>query len=1058
MNRGPLYATLTRAALHRRLSLTLRLLLLAGAGLLASACAVLAADNLFNLTALTRAAIATGFAAVILGGLIRLFYLYWRTPVDSAKMAVYLEQRYGIDDNRLINAVHFDRTPSVPGYLKEIFIQSAERTCEGFKIQRVWQHAHLKPAAIWCVAALLLALAYVIPFGAHARNALMRFLHPATSVMPLNFTQFTVTPGDTELIEGTPCLITAGATKLGRSAASLDILIQEDGAPLLYPMRSSSDGFVFELRDLSRRTRYAVRHGNDQSRWHTLSVIQRPRLEGLTLTVTPPEYTGVRAWSVGAHKREIEVLRGSQVTLRSGGSEKQQLALFRDNQPMTNAVGELTFEMRAATTLALDVRDERGLMHTGVWQCRLTMTDDRIPEVRFLNRELNLQAAIGQSLPLTLEGRDDFGITALELYVIQNQEEKILKRIDYRTIKSERTEVAALTVDETLFARNASYKVWARIYDTHNPAQPGVVLTPLTLHIADPTQAMVAGDKEDPYVRLFALLTEALDNQKSLRDWVAARVERDRREERISAVVMQRQQAVHDRIVNGAALAEDLCLKNKIRRALSDSIADLRTSRSHPLMLRLPLIAKYDDDRRHAELNDVVLKQSEIIIALQRILGAVSNDRSLNELKVQQLAEEEQDQKLFDKLTALKKDVSKFREEQRKILSDTEAIDKKEPEDWTEADEKLLGDMAAKQQDFAKFFQAAFNDLSKLQNQDFSNSTMADELVEMIEELQKSGAALDKKHIEIATVGEELLGEQAESIETNLERWLSDARDHIKWNGEESGLMPDVPLQDLPDELTDIIGELIDDIADMEDVEDSTGSSLSAFDKGIGWGVSDGNMDNMSAKGITGNIMPNNNEVGGRSGEGRSGKSSGQFVEKEAHGKGGRDTPTRLVQSPFEKGTVIDTSKDPQGGATGGGKQSGLGGDGLRGITPDRKPDVEQRLPGKQAELRQKAEAIIRELNVRNLPTGDLEEAVNKMEQIQMYRSTGNGLQVQQVKSELASTLKDARVTLKSGALGGAEKSAASLRRISTIRHPDNEATPDGYEESVDAYFRALAE
>ena len=335
---------------------------------------------------------------------------------------------------------------------------------------------------------------------------------------------------------------------------------------------------------------------------------------------------------------------------------------------------------------------------------------------------------------------------------------------------------------------------------------------------------------------------------------------------------------------------------------------------------------------------------------------------------------------------------------------------------------------------------------------------MADELIEMIEELQRSGAALEKKHIEIATVNEELLGQQTESIEANLERWLAGAKDYIKWNGEEGGVYPDVPLQDLPEELTDIIGDLIDDVSDMEDVEDSTGSSLSAMDDGLGWGVADGNMDNMSARGITGNVMPNNNEVGGRSGEGRSGKSTGQFVEKEATGKGGRNTPTRLVQSPFEKGTVIDRSKDPQGGATGGGKQSGVGGDGLRGITPDQKTDVQQRLPGQQAELKQKAEALLRELNVRNLPTGDLEDAVNKMEQIQKLSSAGQGLQIRQIRSGLLNSLKDAQTVMNSYAIGGAEKNRTATKRISAIRYQSNEPTPDGYEESVDAYFRALAE
>lgn len=329
----------------------------------------------------------------------------------------------------------------------------------------------------------------------------------------------------------------------------------------------------------------------------------------------------------------------------------------------------------------------------------------------------------------------------------------------------------------------------------------------------------------------------------------------------------------------------------------------------------------------------------------------------------------------------------------------------------------------------------------------------------MIEELQKSGAALERKHIEIATVNEELLGQQAESITANLERWLADAKDFIKWNGEEGGVFPDVPLQDLPEELTDILGELIDDLADMSDVEDSTGSSLSAMDDGLGWGVSDGNMDNMSARGITGNVMPNNNEVGGRSGEGRSGKSAGQFVEKEATGKGGRNTPTRLVQSPFEKGTVRDHSKDPQGGATGGGKQSGLGGEGLRGITPDRKPDTGQRLPGQQAELRQRAEALLREMTTRNLPSSDLEEAIRRMALLEgVSPSAGQGLRVKQLQNAALASLKDARQVLRADAEGGSEIRAASAKPLSAIRYQGDEPTPGGYEESVDAYFRALAE
>jgi hypothetical protein len=1018
---------------------------------------VFAADNLFNLSSSSRLVIGLTSVGALIAGAVRLYCLYWRKPADIGKTAVYLEQHYGIGDNRLINAIHFDRDPSLPDFFKQFFVVSAESSCANIDLRRVWQLARLKPAVLGFLGGLLLFLIYAVPFAPHAKNAFLRYLNPATSATPLNFTQFTVAPGDTEVIEGNACLIRAKASKFNRPVGGLEVLIKDGNAPLLYPMRNSSDDFAFELRDLSRNTRYAVKNGNDISRWYTVSVIPKPHLDRLTVTVTPPAYTGEKPWQLSLNKREADILKGSHIDIRTGASAQQHVFFVKDNQKDDAAHADYALDLLSDTALAIDVKDARGLTHTGVWQCRFKAMDDRLPEVRFLNRELNVQAGIGQTLPLNLEESDDFGLTTLELFVLNDQKETVLKRIDYREVKKGRTEVCSLPVSEAVFARNASYKIWARVCDNHTPSQRGTALIPVTLHVIDLAKEGITGNSDDPYVRLFGFLTDALAQQKALRDWVSAKIEQDRRD-RIGRALGNKQEAVHAQIALGAILASELYQKAKIKKGLFDGISALKTNLSDPLVHRIPVVIALDDEHRRAGLNDVVLKQSEIILALQRILGAVSNDKALEDLRKDQVAEEHQEQKLFDKLQTLKNDLSKFQEDQRKIMADTEALDKKAPEDWTDAEEKLLGDLAAKEQDFSRFFKAAFNDLSKMENQDFSNSTMADELVEMTEELQKAGAALEKKHIEIATVNEELIGGQAESIETNLERWLADAKDNIKWNGEEAGVTPDVPLQDLPAELTDIIGDLIDDVKDMEDVEDSSNSALVSGDKGIGWGSGDGNIDDMSAKGVTGNSMPNNNEVGGRSGEGRSGKSSGQFVEQEATGKGGRNTPTRLVQSPFEKGTVKDSSKDPQGGATGGGKQSGLGGEGLRGITPDQKPDVQQRLPGKQAELKQKAEALLRELNVRNLPTGDLEDAVNKMELIQKYHASGQGLQARQIQSALVSSLKDAQTAIKTGAGGDAEKSSASAKRVSTIRHPENETTPEGYEESVDAYFRALAE
>jgi len=70
------------------------------------------------------------------------------------------------------------------------------------------------------------------------------------------------------------------------------------------------------------------------------------------------------------------------------------------------------------------------------------------------------------------------------------------------------------------------------------------------------------------------------------------------------------------------------------------------------------------------------------------------------------------------------------------------------------------------------------------------------------------------------------------------------------------------------------------------------------------------------------------------------------MVGATAEGKEGRQTPTRLTNDPFSSGQVDDKSKLPAGGATGGGKKGGLGGEGLEGPRLPTIRDITQRLAG----------------------------------------------------------------------------------------------------------------
>src|SRR5262249_34021635 len=145
--------------------------------------------------------------------------------------------------------------------------------------------------------------------------------------------------------------------------------------------------------------------------------------------------------------------------------------------------------------------------------------------------------------------------------------------------------------------------------------------------------------------------------------------------------------------------------------------------------------------------------------------------------------------------------------------------------------------------------------------------------------------------------------ESAKELTTHIERWLMQQPDRTQWKMEEPVNQFDQHMAELPKQLQDMMGDLMDQEEDITDEMENLGSKWAdSLDKGSGWDAGEGPISNMSAQGVTGNQMPKNTEIQGRSGEGREGRSSGEFVGAEAEGKGGRKTPTRMTNDPFSSG------------------------------------------------------------------------------------------------------------------------------------------------------------
>jgi hypothetical protein len=182
------------------------------------------------------------------------------------------------------------------------------------------------------------------------------------------------------------------------------------------------------------------------------------------------------------------------------------------------------------------------------------------------------------------------------------------------------------------------------------------------------------------------------------------------------------------------------------------------------------------------------------------------------------------------------------------------------------------------------------------------------------------------------------------------------------------------------------------------------------------------------------------------------------MVGDTAEGKGGRETPTRLDPEPFEQGSVKDTAKNDAGGATGGGKLSGYGGEGLRGPAP---PSSNQRLPRlaeQQAQIRQQAESLSLQLRRYHLSSGELESSANAMNRFEQAARKNDGLGVRRAFSQAVNALGAARQTVQSQIAVRREQDKLPPSVREQMRVGAQDGVPKGYEEMVARYYRALAE
>lgn len=927
----------------------------------------------------------------------------------AIEMARFVESRVEGLHNTLTNSLLLAKAkdlashPFVPAILDENL-----RNASGRPLDQAVRFSDLRRLAIGVVLLVMLAGGLLAVPGVRAAitHGWRQMMAP-TEFVPVQGTATIndVQPGDCTLILGQPLEVTVLATHpeprtMPAGRLIFDNAADESGAaagpaprPADLVASLQGDGqlrYSYRVEHVDRALRYRVEVGGTQSAWFNVKVVKQVKLRRLTMTITPPAYTRLAQQTLALKPEEIgkaplTVAQGSKVELGVEIDVPVRSAMLQVGEAAPGAMSAA--EGGRKFSGALTVMEDApivALMTEGAGQIIARLpeeplivrcTPDQPPQIEMTWPRQNEGVAPNAEVKLRATLKDDYGITAHRVLVSPHPDQPgtVADEMAYTDTSSpKRLEVALKLTPEqrqhgnSVFVQvetvdnrelRAQFKQSGRDAKGSAPTagtEEGAPQTTLSskyeIKFRDPEQ--IKAEQKEKLDKLREALTEMLKAQQDLH---TATVGWKPKDLGAMAKINSGQADLRARmqqVAEGYQFDADTKIVQKTLLVLFHNPA----KEAVDLSAGIPNEPVEKERTRMAD--NLQARQRRIISTLESLLALLAKGPETQQQQLTKNGGDIPGQK--EALEKLKEDLQKFLKEEQRIMDQTAQLAKKPVDDWTEADKKLLEDLLMAQEKMDAFMQEKVNDVSKLAEQDMSNASLLKEMMEVYSEVTMAKDALKEKAAEIAVSAEEMGQELAKEINSNLEKWLMDKPDRQQWKQED---MPqgksDIPMAELPKELEDMVGELMEQQEDLfEEMEDMDANWADSLDKGAGWDAADGPIANMSAKGVTGNQLPNNNNMNGRSGEGRSGKSQGEFVEETASGKGGRNTPTRLDPTPFQQGQVKDTSKDPVGGATGGGKISGQGGQGLEGPVPPKVKEEMKRLADKQAQLRNNAERL----------------------------------------------------------------------------------------------------
>ena len=369
-------------------------------------------------------------------GLIRL----WRGNIDS--MAVRLEEKHPELKGRLIAAIQFARMQKSPGYSAELMAmteqQALARSARLNFGEAVSFHPVLRTGRVLSVAAALAVVMLLLAPGLFTYSYEV-YSHPSEEIAPPLGYRLVPFPGSVEWVKYRD--IEIGAVLYGDRFPDQAVIHyrlvggswQQTRIDLGKVNRttwgqSDSTRVATRLRQINRSFDYYVEAGRLKTEVQKVDVVDRPRVEGIKLSIFSPQYTKLPPTVIDENNGSFSAVVGSRVNMQLETNLPVQAAelVFSDSSrtPMKVAGKSAETALRVDSSRAYYVRltDHLGEENPDPIEYFMTAIPDEYPSIDVLSPGFDVNLNDEMILPLKVRIFDDFGFSSLVLkYTLYSQ-------------------------------------------------------------------------------------------------------------------------------------------------------------------------------------------------------------------------------------------------------------------------------------------------------------------------------------------------------------------------------------------------------------------------------------------------------------------------------------------------------------------------------------------------------------------------------------------------------------------------------------------------------------